>query len=210
MEKDLEDIQKQIDEKKSQQLIEANEKESTTALQTKMNETMMGLMETVVDKNKNGMLSMTDKAFKNEIKIRETQTEGRKKKEQSKVEKEVTEAKTEEDEVKHERSKTILKAMGIVKQIPKIFRQTALGIGYPFFVIYLITIGWVLEFFSFVIQGFITLVADCVERFAEVNAKIIANENSKDFKLGKTMIKFLWGVLIIGAIIGLIVLFVVK
>lgn len=210
MEKSLEELEREIDEKKSQQLVEVKQQESANALQDKMNDTMMGLMNTVVDNNKDEMLALTDKAFKNEIEIRETQTEGKKKKAKSVVEKEITEAKTEEDQAKHERAKTILKAQGLTSQLPKPFRITALIIGYPFFVLYLLTLGWVIEFFTFVIKGFITMVADCVERFTEVNAKIIANDNSKDFKLGKAISKLLWGLLITGAVIAVIVLFVVK
>lgn len=210
MERSLEEIEQEIESKKNQQLVETKAAEQSNALQTKMDNTMMELMENVVEKNKDGMLALTDKALKNEINIRETQTEGRKKKEKSKVEKEVAEAKTEEDQAKHERAKTILKAQGLTSQLPKAFRITALIIGYPFFVLYLLTLGWIIEFFTFVIQGFITMVADCVERFTEVNAKIIANDNSKDFKLGKAISKLLWGLLIVGAIIAVIVLFVVR
>lgn len=210
MERSLEEIEQEIESKKNQQLVETKAAEQSNALQTKMDNTMMELMENVVEKNKDGMLALTDKALKNEINIRETQTEGRKKKEKSKVEKEVAEAKTEEDQAKHERAKTILKAQGLTSQLPKAFRITALIIGYPFFVLYLLTLGWIIEFFTFVIKGFITMVADCVERFTEVNAKIIANDNSKDFKLGKAISKLLWGLLIVGAIIAVIVLFVVR
>lgn len=210
MERSLEEIEQEIESKKNQQLVETKAAEQSNALQIKMDNTMMGLMENVVEKNKDGMLALTDKALKNEINIRETQTEGRKKKEKSKVEKEVAEAKTEEDQAKHERAKTILKAQGLTSQLPKAFRITALIIGYPFFVLYLLTLGWIIEFFTFVIKGFITMVADCVERFTEVNAKIIANDNSKDFKLGKAISKLLWGLLIVGAIIAVIVLFVVR
>lgn len=210
MERSLEEIEQEIESKKNQQLVETKAAEQRNALQTKMDNTMMELMGNVVEKNKDGMLALTDKALKNEINIRETQTEGRKKKEKSKVEKEVAEAKTEEDQAKHERAKTILKAQGLTSQLPKAFRITALIIGYPFFVLYLLTLGWIIEFFTFVIKGFITMVADCVERFTEVNAKIIANDNSKDFKLGKAISKLLWGLLIVGAIIAVIVLFVVR
>lgn len=210
MERSLDEIEKEIEEKKSNQLVELKQMQQENALQTKMNDTMTGLMESVVDKNKDEMFKLTDKAFKNEIEIRETQTEGRKKREKSKVEKEITEAKTEEDASKHERAKTILKAQGLTNQLPKPFRITALIIGYPFFVLYLLTLGWIIEFLTFVIKGFITMVADCVERFTEVNAKIIANDNSKDFKLGKAISKLLWGLLIVCAIIAVIVLFVVK
>lgn len=210
MERSLDEIEKEIEEKKSNQLVESKQMQQENALQTKMNDTMTGLMESVVDKNKDEMFKLTDKAFKNEIEIRETQTEGRKKREKSKVEKEITEAKTEEDASKHERAKTILKAQGLTSQLPKPFRVTALIIGYPFFVLYLLTLGWIIEFLTFVIKGFITMVADCVERFTEVNAKIIANDNSKDFKLGKAISKLLWGLLIVCAIIAVVVLFVVR
>lgn len=179
-------------------------------LANQMDATMAGLLGTVVEKHQDDMLNLTDKAFRNELEIRETQTEGRKKKEKAKVEKEVTEEQIKEDEAKHERAKTILKAQGLTSQLPKWFRITALCLGYPFFVIYLLTLGWVIEFLTFTIKGFITMVADCVERFTEVNAKIIQNSNNKDFKLSRAIINILKWLLIIGAVVAVVVLLILK
>lgn len=179
-------------------------------LSDKMNETMAGLLGKVVEEHKGDMQALTEKAFKNEMEIKQTQTEGRKKKEKSKVSKEVTEQQIEEDEAKHERAKTILKAQGLTSQLPKWFRITALVLGYPFFVIYLLTLGWVIEFLTFTIKGFITMVADCVDRFTEVNSKIIENSNNKDFKLGKAITNILKWLLIVGGIVTVVVLLVVK
>lgn len=208
--KSLEDLEKEIDEKKAQQLVEVKRQEQSYALQEKMNDTMMGLMDSVVDKNKDEMLNLTDKAFKNELEIRETQTEGRKKKEKSKVEKEITEAKTEEDQAKHERAKTILKGFGFVTQLPTPYRITALIIGFPIVLAYLCSLGAITLFLTFVIKGFITMVADCAERFAEVNKKFIENDNEKDFKLGKAMVNILKWILIVGAIVAVVVLLIVR
>lgn len=179
-------------------------------LANQMDATMAGLLGTVVEKHQDDMLNLTDKAFKNELEIRETQTEGRKRKEKAKVGKEVTEEQIKEDEAKHERAKTILKAQGLTSQLPKWFRITALIIGYPFFVVYLLSLGWVIEFLTFTIKGFITMVADCVERFTEVNAKIIQNSNNKDFKLSRAIINILKWLLIIGAVVTVVVLLILK
>lgn len=179
-------------------------------LANQMDATMAGLLGAVVEKHQDDMFNLTDKAFKNELEIRETQTEGRKRKEKAKVGKEVTEEQIKEDEAKHERAKTILKAQGLTSQLPKWFRVTALIIGYPFFVVYLLSLGWVIEFLTFTIKGFITMVADCVERFAEVNAKIIANSNNKDFKLGRAIINILKWLLIIGAVVAVVVLLILR
>lgn len=202
---------------KSNQQIVVNESKTqeiqtkqTTALQEKMNNKMMNLMDSVVDSHDEELKNLTDKAFKNEIEIREVQTAGRKKTEKLNVDKNITHAKAEDDKEKHERAKTILSAMGLTNQLPKIFRITALIVGYPFYVLYLLSFGWIIEFFTFIVKGFITMVADCMERFADVNSKIIKNENSKDFKLGKALTKICWGVLIIGVIITIVVLFFVK
>lgn len=179
-------------------------------LQTQMDNTMAGLLSDVVGNHKDDMLALTDKAFKNELEIRETQTEGRKKKEKARVGKEVAEEETKEDEARHERAKTILKAQGLTNQLPKWFRITALIVGYPFFVVYLLSLGWIIEFLTFTIKGFITMVADCVERFTEVNAKIIENSNNKDFKLSKAIINILKWLLIIGAVVAVIVLLILR
>lgn len=184
--------------------------QNQSQLSTQMDTTMAGLLGTVVEKHQDDMLALTDKAFKNELEIRETQTEGRKKKEKAKVGKEVTEEQIKEDEAKHERAKTILKAQGLTSQLPKWFRITALIIGYPFFVVYLFSLGWIIEFLTFTIKGFITMVADCVERFAEVNAKIIENSNNKDFKLGRAIINILKWLLIIGAVVAVVVLLILR
>jgi Fe2+ transport system protein B len=210
MEKSLEELEQEINEKKQQQIVKVSQEQQNYALQEKMTGAMMGLMENSMKKNEGELQQLTDQALKNEIDIRKTQTEGRKQKEKIKVEKEVTEAKTEEDSAKHERAKTILKAMGLTKQMPKIFRSTALIVGYPFYVLYLFTLGWIMEFVSFVVQGFITLVADCSERFADVQKKFIDNNNNKTFNLGRTIKNICWGILIIGVAIGLICLFVLK
>lgn len=197
-----------VQEDTNKKLEVANQNQSQ--LSTQMDTTMAGLLGTVVEKHQDDMLNLTDKAFRNELEIRETQTEGRKKKEKAKVEKEVTEEQIKEDEAKHERAKTILKAQGLTSQLPKWFRITALCLGYPFFVIYLITLGWVIEFLTFTIKGFITMVADCVERFTEVNAKIIQNSNNKDFKLSRAIINILKWLLIIGAVVAVVVLLILK
>jgi len=187
-----------------------NVDESSQQLQVKLNDTMTGLMNEVVENHKEDMLALTDNAFKSELEIRETQVKGRKNKEKAKVEKEVTEAQIEEDEAKHERAKTILKAQGLTSQLPKLFRVTALVFGYPFFILYLLTVGWIVEFLTFTVKGFITMVADCVERFTSVNQKIIENSNNKDFKLSRAIVNILKWVLIVGAIAAIIIILLVR
>lgn len=187
-----------------------NVEQSSQGLQVKMNDTMAGFLDKVVDNHQDDMLTLTDNAFKSELEIRETQVKGRKSKEKAKIGKEVAEAQTQEDEAKHERAKTILKAQGLTSQLPKLFRITALVFGYPFFILYLLTIGWVVEFLTFTVKGFITMVADCVERFTEVNQKIIVNSNNKDFKLGRAIVNILKWVLIVGAVVAVVVLLIVR
>ena len=187
-----------------------NVDESSQGLQVKMNDTMAGFLDKVVDNHQDDMLALTDTAFKSELEIRETQVRGRKEKEKAKVEKEIAEEKTKEDEAKHERAKTILKAQGLTSQLPKLFRVTALIFGYPFFILYLLTIGWIVEFLTFTVKGFITMVADCVERFTEVNKRIIDNSNNKEFKLGRAIVNILKWVLIVGAIAAIIIILLVR
>ena len=184
--------------------------ESSNQLQTKLTNTMTDLMNEVVDNHKSDMLTLTDNAFKSELEIRETQVRGRKEVEKARVGKAVAEEKIQEDKAKHERSQTILKAQGLTSQLPKLFRATALILGYPFFILYLLTIGWIVEFLTFTVKGFITMVADCVERFTEVNERIIKNSNNKEFKLGRAIVNILKWVLIIGAIITVVILLIVK
>lgn len=187
-----------------------NVEQSSQGLQVKMNDTMAGFLDKVVDNHQDDMLALTDTAFKSELEIRETQVRGRKEKEKAKVEKEIAEEKTKEDEAKHERAKTILKAQGLTSQLPKLFRITALITGYPFFILYLLTVGWVVEFLTFTIKGFLTMVADCIERFTDVNKRIVDNSKDENFKLGRAIINILKWVLIIGAIVAVIVLLIVR
>ncbi len=188
----------------------ANVDQSSQQLQVKLNDTMTNLMSEVVDNHKDDMLGLADDAFKSELEIRKTQVEGRKAKEKAKVGKETAEAQTAEDAAKHERAKTILKAQGLTSQLPKAFRMTALITGYPFFILYLLTVGWIVEFLTFTIKGFITMVADCVERFTEVNERIIKNSNNKEFKLSRAIVNILKWVLIVGAIVAVVVLLIVR
>ena len=211
LEKEKQVVIDEKDNKEETQVMAVSQvEESSNRFQVKITDKMTDVMDAVVDKHTPEMMELADNAFKSELEIRETQVKGRKKKEEAKIGKEVTEAQIEEDEKKHERAKTILKAQGLTSQLPKLFRVTALILGYPFFILYLLTIGWIVEFLTFTVKGFITMVADCVERFTEVNGKIIKNSNNQNFNLGKAIISILKWTLIIGAVITVIVLLLVR
>ena len=153
---------------------------------------------------------MTDKAVTTELEIKNQEVTGRKDIKKAEIRKSVAQAKTEEDKAKHERSETILKSQGLTSQLPATYRSTALIVGYPFFVLYLLTFGWVIQILTFVIKGFITMVADCAERFADVNQKFVENGNEKQSSLGKAMVNVLKWTLILGAITAIVVLVILK
>ena len=148
---------------------------------------------------------LTEKVVDAEIKLKEKQIDGEKKVLESNINKKVTKAKSEEDAEKHDRAKTILKAQGLTEKLPSVFRVTALIIGYPFFLIYLLTLGWVIEFLTFVVKGFITMVYDCADRFVTLNKKFKDNENNQSFNLGKAIFNILKWILVLGVIIVLVI-----
>jgi hypothetical protein len=161
------------------------------------------------DKNIANKSKKVDKLAKQavaaEIQVEEEKIRGRKSIIKSRISKEVTQNKAEEDTEKHERVKTILKAQGLTEKLPSLFRVTAIVVGYPFFFIYLITLGWIIEFITFVVKGFITMIYDCADRFAELNKKFIENGNDKQFKLGHAITNILKWALILSAILVLII-----
>ena len=216
-ERNLEDIEKEIEEKKkamaerqSEQTYEVSTINTDMSLSNSINNKLETIFQESVERNSEGVVALADKAVKDELEIKSEYLEGRKEVEKSKTRKNVTEAKTEEDTAKHERSKTILKSQGLVNQLPSPYRITAMIIGYPFFILYLLTFGWVIQILTFVIKGFITMVADCAERFAEVNKKFVENDNEKQFKLGKAIVNILKWTLIVGAVTAIVVLFILK
>lgn len=150
---------------------------------------------------------LTEKVVDAEIKLKSKQIDGEKKVLESNINKKVTKAKAEEDAEKHERSKTILKAQGLTEKLPSAFRITALIIGYPFFLLYLLTLGWVIEFLTFVVKGFITMVYDCAERFVELNKRFTDNDNKQNFNLGKAIFNILKWILVLSVIVILIIFF---
>ena len=192
-----------IKQKKEQQKNEL-------VLTEKVNNSISQYYDQSIEQNQSKIQAVTNKLFNAEMRVKEKQIEGREKEVKAKIETGVTKAKSEEDAEKHERAKTILKAQGLVEKLPKPFRITALIVGYPFFFLYLITLGWVIEFITFVAKGFITMVFDCADRYATLKAKFIANENSKDFKIGKAIISILKWLIIVGAIATMVILLVTK
>jgi RNase H-fold protein (predicted Holliday junction resolvase) len=184
--------------------------ETETSISSAINEGVQGLFMQAVEKNKDKVQELTEKAVESELEIKNQEVDGRKKIKESEIKKNVTKAKTEEDAAKHERSQTILKSQGLTSQLPTIYRGTALVLGYPFYVLYLLTFGWVIQILTFVVKGFITMVADCAERFADVNKKFIDNNKEKPFNLGRAMVSILKWLLIVGAIIAVVVLLVIK
>lgn len=212
-ERNLEEIEREIEEKKkamAEQKYEVSTQSTEKPLSNSINDKLEEIFQESVERNSEGVVALADQAVKNEIEIKKDEVEGRKEIRKSEIRKKVTEKKTEEDTVKHERSKTILKAQGLTSQLPAVYRITALVLGYPFYVLYLLTFGWVVLLLTFVIKGFITMVADCAERFAEVNKKFVANDNEKQFKLGKAIINILKWLLIVGAVVAVVLVLILK
>lgn len=190
---------KRIQEKKEQQ-------KNDLILTEKVNHSISEYYDQSLEGKQDKIKGLTTKLVNAEIEVKEKQIEGRKQVLKSNIEKEVTQAKSAEDAEKHERAKTVLKAQGLVEKLPTPFRITALIIGYPFFVLYLLSLGWMIEFVTFVVKGFITMIFDCADKFATLNAKFLENDKNKDFKIGKAIFNILKWVLVIGAGVAIIVL----
>ena len=211
MEKSLEELEQEIAEKKKQETqVPVTTDQNAQSIGNAINEGVQGLFLQAVENNKDKVQELTEKAVQSELEIKNQEVDGRKKIKESEINKKVTQAKTEEDKAKSERSQTILKSQGLTSQLPTIYRGTALIIGYPFYVLYLLSFGWIIQILTFVVKGFITMVADCAERFADVNKKFVENDNEKKFNLGKAMVNILKWTLVLGAATAVIVLLIVK
>ena len=206
-EKDLKDIENQA---KERQVVVKQQEDSSVAVKNAVNNSVQESLKSAVEKNKEKFESLADNALQTELEIKNNEVQGRKEVTKSNIRKNVTQAKIDEDEKKSERAKTILKAQGLTSQLPTLYRSTALVIGYPFYVLYLLSFGWIIQFLTFTIKGFITMVADCAERFADVNKKFVDNDNTKEFHLGKAMVNILMWTLIIGALITVVVLLILN
>lgn len=210
----LEELQKEIDAKKkeeSNQLVVQNQdNNSSLTVSNTINNKLQTIFEDTVENNTEQVKQLADNAVKTELEIKNEEVVGRKEVKKSEIRKNVTQAKIEEDKAKHTRAETILKSQGLTNQLPSIYRITALIVGYPFYLIYLLTFGWIIQVITFVVKGFITMVADCAERFADVNKKFIDNDNTKQFKLGKAMINILKWLLVIGGIVAIVVVLLVR
>lgn len=200
--------QKIIEEKQQNGITIVSQQNSLT--EQKLNNSINNLFDKALENHKEDIDNLADNAVRQEIDIKNNWLIGRKKVQKSKTNQEVTEEKTKEDEKKHERSKTILKGFGLVNQLPAPYRITALVVGYPFFFAYLCTVGAITLFLTFVAKGFITMVADCCERFAEVNAKFINNDNNKEFQLGKAIFNTLKWLLGLGVVLTIAILLIVR
>lgn len=200
-----EEIEK-IQQKKEQQ----SETNKSLVLADKINNSVSQYYEQSLAEREDKIKGLTEKVVDAEIKLKEKQIDGEKKVLESNINKKVTKAKAEEDAEKHERSKTILKAQGLTEKLPTVFRITALIIGYPFFLIFLLTFGWVIEFITFVVKGFITMVYDCAERFVELNKKFTDNENKQEFNLGKAIFNILKWILVLAVVVILIIFLTQK
>lgn len=210
MEKSIEEIEKEIADRKEQKQELATTQQSNAMVSSAINSQVQALFEKSIEKNSDKVQKLTDNAVQTELEIKNEEVAGRKEVKKAEIRKNVTQAKAEEDDAKHERAKTILKAQGLTSKMPAPYRITALIVGYPLFFLYLLTLGWVVEFLTFTVKGFITMVADCAERFADVNKKFIENGNNKEFKLGRAMVNILKWALIIGAIIAIVLILVLK
>lgn len=210
----LEELQKEIDAKKkeeSNQLVVQNQdNNSSLTVSNTINNKLQTIFEDTVENNTEEVKALADNAVKTELEIKNEEVVGRKEVKKSEIRKNVTQAKIEEDKAKHTRAETILKSQGLTSQLPSVYRMTALIVGYPFYLLYLLTFGWIIQVITFVVKGFITMVADCAERFADVNKKFIDNDNTKQFRLGKAMINILKWLLVIGGIVAIVVVLLVR
>ena len=203
-------IKRKKEEQANQNLPMAQTDATGGEISNVINTQVQDLFVQSIAENKDKVKELTDKAVTTELEIKNQEVTGRKDIKKAEIRKSVAQAKTEEDKAKHERSETILKSQGLTSQLPATYRSTALIVGYPFFVLYLLTFGWVIQILTFVIKGFITMVADCAERFADVNKKFVENGNEKQFSLGKAMVNVLKWTLILGAITAIVVLVILK
>ena len=209
----LEELQKEIDAKKKEEnqiVVQNTDNNSSMAVSNTINNKLQTIFEDTVENNTEQVKQLADNAVKTELEIKNEEVVGRKEVKKSEIRKNVTQAKIEEDKAKHTRAETILKSQGLTSQLPSVYRITALIVGYPFYLIYLLTFGWIIQVITFVVKGFITMVADCAERFADVNKKFIENDNTKQFKLGKAMINILKWLLVIGGIVAIVVVLLVR
>lgn len=208
MEEEKEELMKKVEEFNNNKGIVV--KTNNVLTEQKFEDSINEHFSNALENHKEDINKLTDDAVKEEIKIKHRWLVGRRKVKQSQTNQEVTEEKIKEDEKKHERSKTILKGFGLVNQLPAPYRITALVVGYPFFLAYLCTVGAFTLFLTFVAKGFITMVADCCERFAEVNAKFINNDNNKEFSLGKAIFNTLKWLLGLGVVLTIAILLIMK
>lgn len=209
----LKELQNEIEAKKKEEnqiVVQNTDNNSSMAVSNTINNKLQTIFEDTVENNTEQVKQLADNAVKTELEIKNEEVVGRKEVKKSEIRKNVTQAKIEEDKAKHTRAETILKSQGLTNQLPSIYRITALIVGYPFYLIYLLTFGWIIQVITFVIKGFITMVADCAERFADVNKKFIENDNTKQFKLGKAMINILKWLLVIGGIVAIVVVLLVR
>ena len=192
------------------ELEKVKAKKQELVLSDKINNSISECYDKTLAQNTGKMQALTNKLFNAEVDVKESQIEGRKATIKAGIEKDVTKAKTEVDVEKTERAKTILKAQGLTEKLPPAFRITALVIGFPFFLVYLLTLGWVIEFITFVVKGFLTMIFDCAERYAELNAKFTANENNKEFNVGKAVVNVVKWALIVSAVVVILILLMKK
>lgn len=197
-------------EKIQQKREKINESQKSLVLAEKINNSVTEYYEQSLANRQDKIKGLTEKVVDAEIKLKEKQIDGEKKVLESNINRKVTKAKAEEDAEKHERAKTILKAQGLTEKLPSVFRVTAMIIGYPFFLLYLLTLGWVIEFITFVVKGFITMVYDCADRFVELNRKFKDNDNNQSFNLGKAIFNILKWILILGVVVILIIFLTKK
>lgn len=196
--------------KQEENSIQLSKQKSNSLTEQKIDNHINNLFDKALENHKDDINDLADDAVKREISIKKQQLKGREQVIKSQTNQDVTEEKTKEDQKKHERSKTILKGFGLVTQLPAPYRITALVIGYPLFLIYLCSVGALTLFLTFVAKGFITMVADCCDRFAEVNAKYIQNNNNKDFSLGKAIFNTLKWLLVLAVVLTIIILLIVR
>lgn len=213
MDNEISELQKKLKEKEVEEAKKTEPEDTSNSnlvIKNKLDNSLADYYDSSIANNQGKIQKLTNKLVDAEMRVKEKQIEGQEKILNSQTEQKVTEAKSSEDAAKHERAKTVLKAQGLTEKLPKAFRITALVIGYPFFVLYLLSLGWVIEFVTFVIKGFITMIYDCADKFAELNKKFIENGNDKQFSLGKAIFNIIKWALIIVAVVTILILLIKK
>lgn len=199
---------KEFNEDEELEKIKAKKNELTIA--EKVNNSISQYYDESIAKKEGKIKQLTDDLVDAEFRVNEKKIIGRERVLKNKIEQDVTKSQSELEQEKHEQSKTILKAQGLTEKLPTAFRKTAIALGYPFFVLYLITLGWIIEFVTFVVKGIITMAFDCARKYAELNKEFTSTDEGKKYNVKKAIFDVIKLLLIVGAVITILVLLVKR